>query len=405
MATFSETNNTNLLSGGAGNNTIQGSTGQDWVDYNGKSGDYRIDRINGDWIVTDTNLSDGDDGRDVLRNVKGVRFANGQVDLVSDVYPEFRVNSYTAGYQSFAGVAALSDGGFVVVWNSLGQDGDLWGCFAQRYNAQGKVQGGEFRVNSYTSNWQSNAQIAALSDGGFVVTWQSDGQDGGGFGIYAQRYNAQGQVQGGDFRVNSYITNNQTYPSIAAMSDGGFVVTWQSPGQDGSGYGVYAQRYNAQGQMQGGEFQVNSTSTGDQRYPSITALNDGGFVVTWESAGQDDRNDWSGVYAQRYNAQGQLQGGEFRVNSYTTNSQDHACVTALRDGGFVVTWDSLQQDGDGWGVYCQRYNAQGQAQGSEFRVNTYTTGSQVSSSITALSDGRFVVTWRTDNQDLSLIHI
>ena len=40
------------------------------------------------------------------------------------------------------------------------------------------------------------------------------------------------------------------------------VITWSSYGQDGSQSGVLAQRYNAAGVAEGGEFQVNSYTTG-----------------------------------------------------------------------------------------------------------------------------------------------
>ena len=50
-------------------------------------------------------------------------------------------------------------------------------------------------------------------------------------------------------------------------------------------------------------------------------------------------------------------------------------------GNFVVTWSSKDQDGDNWGVYAQRYNAAGVAQGGEFLVNVTTTKEQMHSSV------------------------
>ncbi|WOE42759.1 Ig-like domain-containing protein [Acinetobacter chinensis] len=310
---------------------------------------------------------------------------------------EFPVNTYTDNNQNSSSVTALSDGGFVVTWQSNGQDGSGFGIYAQRYAADGQPQGGEFRVNTYTASSQYYSSVTALSDGGFVVTWQSNGQDSWDDGIYAQRYVADGQPQGGEFRVNTYTVSSQDSPSVTALSDGGFVVTWQSIGQDSSGYGVYAQRYAADGQPQGGEFQVNTYTYNWQDSSSVTALSDGGFVVTWQSIGQDSSG--YGVYAQRYAADGQPQGGEFQVNTYTYNWQDNPSVTALSDGGFVVTWQSNGQDGLGYGIYGQRYAADGQPQGGEFKVNTYTTDGQFLPSVTALSDGGFVVTWQSNGQD------
>ena len=127
-------------------------------------------------------------------------------------------------------------------------------------------------------------------------------------------------------------------------------------------------------------------------YPSVTALHDGGFVVTWSLMGEDS-SDYSNIFGQRYAADGSPVGSEFRVNTYTPNQQLFPSATALKDGGFVVTWSSVgQDDGSDWGIFRQRCAADGSPVGSEFRVNTCTSGGQVSSCVTTLNDGGFVVT-------------
>ena len=116
-------------------------------------------------------------------------------------------------------MAADSAGDFVVVWESGGEDGDGYGIFAQRYNAIGMTQGPEFRVNTYTTSDQQRPSVAMDSAGDFVVAWQS-GEDGSGYGVYAQRYNVAGVAQGSEFQVNTYTTNNQYAPSVAMDSAG-----------------------------------------------------------------------------------------------------------------------------------------------------------------------------------------
>ena len=280
---------------------------------------------------------------------------------------EFQVNTYTTSNQSGSSTAALNDGSFVVTWTSDLQDGDYYGIYAQRYDLDGDVNGAEFQVNTYTTSNQWKSSTAALSDGGFVVTWTSDLQDGDYYGIYAQRYDANGDVNGAEFQVNTYTTSEQYGSSTAALSDGGFVVTWHSDLQDGDGYGIYAQRYDVDGDVNGAEFQVNTYTTSTQTSSSTAALNDGGFVVTWTSVGQDGDN--SGIYAQRYDVNGDVNGAEFQVNTYTTSYQNNSSTAALNDGGFVVTWESYHQDGDYYGIYAQRYDANGDALG-EVTINS-----------------------------------
>ncbi|MGO4843378.1 hypothetical protein AB4144_64995, partial [Rhizobiaceae sp. 2RAB30] len=73
----------------------------------------------------------------------------------------------------------------------------------------------------------------------------------------------------------------QTEPTIAALSDGGFVVAWK--GSATGGNWIYLQRFDANGQRLGGESQVNSTITGTQQHPTVVALEGGGYAVTWLS--------------------------------------------------------------------------------------------------------------------------
>jgi hypothetical protein len=309
---------------------------------------------------------------------------------ISPAGAEFRVNTYTTSAQENASVAMDSDGDFVVTWSSDDQDGSSYGIYGQRFNASGIAQGSEFRVNTYTASVQSSSAIAMDSDGDFVITWMSNLQDGSTFGIYGQRFNASGIAQGSEFRVNTITVGQQRNPAIAMDLDGDFVIAWQSQG-DGSGYGVYAQRYNASGVAQGSEFRVNTYTTNGQFYPSIAMDSDGDFVIAWSSQGQD--GSLNGVYAQRFNASGEAQGLEFRVNGYTTNSQEFPSIAMDSDGDFVIAWSSRDQDGSGVGIYAQRYNASGAALDFEFRVNTYTAIDQKNSSISMDSDGDFVVTW------------
>ena len=310
---------------------------------------------------------------------------------------ETRVNTTTANDQAFAAIAALPGGGYVVVWDSFAQDLSGNGVYAQRFDASGVPQGPETRVNSNTLGAQAHSAITSLPGGGYVVVWHSDGQDGGGFGIYAQRYDANGVTQGGETRVNTTIANDQTDPAVTGLPGGGYVVAWQSLGQDGSNYGVYAQRFSASGVAQGGETRVNTFTTGHQERPAIASLAGGGYVIAWESFGQDGSGH--GIYVQRYDANGVPQGAETRVNTVTALGQEIPAIAPLQGGGYVIVWTSFTQDGDSFGVYAQRYDANGAAQGGETRINTTTADDQSLPSVAALADGGYVVAWNSNGQD------
>jgi hypothetical protein len=310
---------------------------------------------------------------------------------------EFRCNTYTTYAQQLAKVASDANGNYVVVWQSNEQDEYQNGIYGQRYNASGTAQGTEFRVNTYTANNESRPSVSMDSDGDFVVVWQSYSQNGSYSDIYGQRYNASGTAQGAEFRVNTYNTNNQSVPSVSMDSNGDFVVVWVSLSQTEGSYGIYGQRYNASGTAQGTEFRVNTYTSNTQSNPSVSLDSDGDFVVVWMSNEQD--GIYYGIYGQRYNASGTAQGTEFQVNTYTSNSQSRPSVSMDSNGNFVIVWQSYRQDGSYWGIYGQRYNASGTAQGTEFRVNTYTTSNQVYPSVSLDSDGDFVVVWHSNGQN------
>ncbi|TDG24339.1 hypothetical protein E2C05_26090 [Paracraurococcus ruber] len=302
---------------------------------------------------------------------------------------EFWVNTTTVGSQDASSAAGLKGGGFVVTWTSFLQDGDSAGIFGQRFDAAGARLGDEFQVNTFTANDQLAASTAALADGGFVSAWSSMSQDGDGYGVYAQRFDAAGARLGGEFHVSTATPFNQWLPAVAGLAGGGFVVAWSSAGQDGNGDGIYLQRYGADGAALGGEVHASTTTLGDQTTPSVAALAGGGFVVTWASSRQEDFT--AGIYGQRYDAGGAAVGGEFHVNTYTKSDQVDPSVTALSDGGFFVGWGSSVQDGSGWGVYGQRFDAAGNAVGPEFRLEQDAFDNQQYPSLVQLAGGNIAL--------------
>ncbi len=145
--------------------------------------------------------------------------------------------------------------------------------------------GPEFQVNTFTADNQLDPAIAMDDAGRFVVTWYSVGQDGTPASVYAQRFDAQGTLLGPEFRVNTFVNGSQQFPAIAMNGAGDFVIVWSSLHQDGSKFGIFAQRFNAQGARVGPEFQVNSFTADHQLDAAMAMDHDGRFVVSWSSRG------------------------------------------------------------------------------------------------------------------------
>ena len=185
-----------------------------------------------------------------------------------------------------------------------------------------------------------------------------------------------------DFQVNTTEYHNQRRPDIATLDDNTYVVAWVSRNQDGSSDGVYAQLFDTAGNKLGKEVQVNSTTEGSQGQPSITSLSDGGYIIAWRSGifnddgwildkGQDGSG--TGIITQRFDSDNNPVGSEIIVNTHTDNLQFTPRIEGLLDGGHVIVWASKYQDGDGYGVYAQQYDAFGNKINQEFHAIFITT--------------------------------
>jgi len=337
-------------------------------------------------------------------SVQGQRFTSDG----SAVGGEFQVNTYTPNSQRIANVAVGPTGDFVVVWYSYGSadtDSDEGSIQGQRFTSDGSAVGGEFQINTYTSNDQFGAVAAVGATGDFVVVWDSvgsGGTDSSENSIQGQRYTSDGSAVGGEFQVNTYTTSYQSRPAVAVDAAGDFVVVWASynwGGADSSKFSVLGQRYTSDGSVVGGEFQVNTYTTSDQQWPAVAVSATGDFVVVWESYGSagTDTSAFS-VQGQRFTSDGSAVGGEFQVNTYTPNSQRKTAVAWDSTGDFVVVWDNYGSNGTDSSyssVQGQRYASDGSAVGGQFQVNTFTTNKQEYPTIAAAATGHFVVVWHS----------
>lgn len=371
---------------------------------------------------------------------------------------EFRVNGNTHNNQAKPELAALENGGFVVTWQSYGPDGtgptsytQSYRINAQRFDANGLKLGGELDVgfaeaSTYT---QASPQVAGLSNGNFMVVWEKISPPGGTGkhleDIYGQLYSPDGIKIGGELQINiggyNVYGSYQNRPAISALEGGGFVAAWE-------GYygGIFVQKFDNSGAVVGDAIIATATDL-NQNDVAITGLGAGGYVATWNSYAQD--GDGSGIYGQVFDASGAAIGTEFRVNTETANNQHQSSVTALEDGGFLVAfrddatfkirgqrfdsdgnkvaqdftvnassgnallpevtsltdgglmvvWNTINSDGNGFGIEAQRISADGNLIGSVFDVNTTTAGDQKNPTVAGLKNGSFVISWQSADQD------
>ena len=295
--------------------------------------------------------------------------------------PEFRVNTYTTYDQTASSVGADAHGNFVVTWTSDPRpvQRHLRPAVRPAGHTPGRRVPGQRGTAGLPERVEGRRPSGWPFRGGLVRRLHLDGD---GLGIFARRFDAAVNPLGADFQVNSYTLGYQYSPALATTSSGGFVVVWAgyTPlGEDEPGAGVFGRLFDAAGIPVGGEFRVNAYTTGEQRQPSVAGLPGGGFVVVWSSdsyTGEWQDGDGAGVFGQRFNAAGAPAGPEFQVNVTTVYAQDRPQSAWTPS---ATSWWPGRADtaGSFFEIVARRFDAGGTALGGEITVNTYTTGRQV----------------------------
>src|SRR3954471_18731255 len=173
---------------------------------------------------------------------------------------------------------------------------------------------------------------------------------------------------GGETKVNAVTAGAQFAPAVAPLNGGGYVITWL----DSQRNAIFAQRFDASGSPQGGEITVSDPAAASPLFSSVASLTNGGFVIVWQRGAFSNAD----IRGRRFDSVGTPLGSEFPVNTNTANEQLDAQVTGLGNGGFVVSWDTIDGADHYQDVSAQVYDSTGARVGSEFLINTTTNGAQ-----------------------------
>ena len=250
----------------------------------------------------------------------------------------------------------------------------------------------EFQVNTHTNNDQKNADIAMEPNGSFVVVWSSYGQDGSSNGIIGQRFDPNCNPLGEEFQINTTSSGNQTEPAVAMDAAAGFVVVWHGPGLiEEDEEDIFAQRFDPNGFLIGGEFRVNSITSGQQLYPSAAMDRNGTFVIIWESENIPEEGK-KAICGQLYDSNGVEIGNEFVINEGPSVFR-YPVVAADANGNFAVAW---LDDRSSNSIWARLFNADGSVRTDTFEVSTENFSSVTRPSIAMDAGGRLVVAWDGD---------
>jgi len=341
----------------------------------------------GTFRVNQTGANDQENARVALLKNGGAVFVwQGGVEGFQHIYAQFLtptntfvsntdilVNTFSNNFQINPAVATLNNSNVVLVWSSYDEAGStsLQDVYGQIFTPSGQKVGGEFLINQFTNYNQRTASVAALAGGGFVVTWVSEQQRqsapnlgtntvrttasavvNASVDIYARLYTGSGSPVGNEFLVNT-DNNPCANPSVAAATDGSFLVVWgrHDSVNPNNSWDVYARSFSSVG-VGGTGFRVNTHVYGDQYAPRVSALGLD-YLVTWTSLGQDGSRE--GVFGQLVHVNGALTGSEFQVNTTTVGQQMQPAVASDGVNQFLAIWTGYTGGGNSFDLYAQRY--------------------------------------------------
>ncbi len=307
---------------------------------------------------------------------------------------EFQINTYTTSNQYLPALASDGSISYMILWTSLDQDGDSEGIFGQLLSRHCLPASSELQINQYTTSTQRVAAIS--SDGsGYMAVWSSNYQDGSYQGVFGRGINNDGSFSTTEFSINTYTTGYQDYPSIASNNSNYLVVWDSSDDQDGHMQGIFGRILLNDGTKIGSEFQINTYTTASQTQP-VAACDGMDYLVVWQSDGQDGST--LSLFGQILDNDGTKIGSEFQVNSYTTGEQLLSAIASNGSGYFVVWISQSGQDGSLHGIFGQILDNDGTKIGSEIQINTYTSLSQYKPSV-ACNGMDYLVVWQSLGQD------
>ena len=361
--------------------------------------------------------------------------------------PEFWRESRTISQNSpgiaNTSITQLAGGDILLAWESSNATGagSPFGddVIARRMNLLGDTLGGEFRANrTFSIDDEGRPSISPLADGGYLVVYVDDNTSSSG--LRYDRYDADGvHVTGGtvDFNgtVNYYVdhhvvalganqaifyientttdgltydrlmvrifdpaTNTQTAEAIvfqnvtnndditsldaATLTDGRAVVV---AGADFAGDNeIWFEVLDTDGTQSGIRKVVSTDGDGDNdRDPQVTALANGGFVISWTNT---DNLDTDIVFALFDSASNQI-GGQRFISTGSTDDLNESQVVGLLDGGFLVIYD----DDGGDQLLARRFDAGGNQIGVPLVIATGAGATEPQAVL--LEDGRVAVSY------------
>jgi len=309
--------------------------------------------------------------------------------LVSGVVQSGEEHPYTSIYTGLSTVAYNDDDDqFLVVWTDdrdrhlvSSQFDDYTQVYGQLYTAQGIPLGENFPITDEPADHLGVSVAYNTTSGGYLVVFET------GYGteadIAGQRLDSSGALVGANFAISN-PSDGQWEPVVAYnLPRDEFLVAWMDRRNGTSGWDIYGQQVDADGDLLDNPHTVASETSPDinfaitldpldQEYPALaydSAADE--YLLIW----MDYRNEGTSsvdVYGQRLSSSCEL-----LDNPDTIPDESQLSVNfpiSLRPGGqfspklavnddlneYLVVWNDENPGNADWGIYGQRVDADGE---------------------------------------------
>ncbi|WP_299939030.1 Ig-like domain-containing protein [uncultured Pelagimonas sp.] len=297
----------------------------------------------------------------------------------------------TSAEERFSSITTLENGDFVVAFeNNAGN------VVVEQYSVANSGGMATATLDHTATLAGQRPGVEALDGGGYAVTYVNLGA------MQATVFDQNGTQTGLNSNIGASLSG---YHAVHATPSGGFVVAFET---GSSPVHVHTQVLDSLGAPIGAPFDPDTSNTFSERVPSVLVNDDGSFVVAWSSSGQDGSG--YGVYARGFAADGTPTTGVTLINQTTINSQIHQTLAPTADGGFVAVWSNFSV-ATGYDVVGRRFDETLTPLTDEFEVSGEIAGAQFSEgawsheATITLSDGRIVTGYHNDAASIQIAMI
>ncbi len=294
-----------------------------------------------------------------------------------DANPQFgprRVDTRGLADASDGNVVGLKNGGFMVFYSGDDAGFKYPNIYAREYNANGIAQGRDFLVNTKVGKYdQAFPEIADLKGDRFIVVWSSAGtvnrpdKEYRGNELRASIFSSNGNVIKSDFRLSidagastgDIFTGNPNDDfAVTALNRGGFVLSRYVTDLNGPRdtlFGFNMQFFNNRGEATSRQFRAFNTTEGVPEHSKLVQLSDGRILLVWDQPSERAGDPFEDVRGKIFNKQGKALTGAFEIAQFRTEDQEVPRVAALKNGGYIVVWESFVIDDDSTGISARTF--------------------------------------------------